>query len=185
MDFALTSPYLPKVKWPLFIAFVLFACSCRHEHRVGRAGVPEKFKADLDAFVANATRLEALTSQGVNRDRFGDQLATVRAQFDLLGREWPSDYKLMAKTQFSQAIHGWTLTYTVWNAEIETSIALSSTRDHEITDEYLLEEIRSYLERKVPKLPGRLHYYRTKRALMTVAADDYDGAIRALDSTSK
>lgn len=42
-------------------------------------GVSGKFKQDLEKFVVEASRLNALTEQGVNHEKFGDQLATVTA----------------------------------------------------------------------------------------------------------
>src|SRR2546421_11356878 len=81
-------------------------------------GPPREFHARLDHFIDDASRLLALTSQGVNNEKFGDQLATVRADFDLLTKTWPSGYKPGVMREFELAMQGWQLTYTVWNRSL-------------------------------------------------------------------
>jgi len=86
----------------LFLAagMVILIVSC------GQRGtkIPEKFQRDLDRFISDATRLNALTEQGANYSDFGNQLATVSADFTIADAQWPEKYKELARLEFRTAI---------------------------------------------------------------------------------
>lgn len=146
---------------------------------------PREFQARLDHLINDASRLMALTSQGVNNEKFGDQLATVRADFDLLTNAWPSGYKPRARQEFELAMQGWQLTYTVWNR------SLRRPGDDELdvqTNPQLMTDLVSYAADKLPFLPPdearaavqtSLSYRRTIRMLMTEASKHFDAGVTA------
>jgi hypothetical protein len=140
-------------------------------------GPPGEFRERLDHFIDDASRLSALTSQGVNNEKFGDQLATVRADFDLLDKAWPISYKLRAKHEFELAMQGWQLTYTVWNR------SLRRPGDDELdvaTNPQLMTDLVIYAGDKLPFLPPdqaraavetSISFRKTIRMLMTEASN--------------
>jgi len=85
----------------------------------------QKFRADLDQFISSASRLVALTSQGVNLEKFSDQLATVSGSFAILDGEWPHGEKASARLQFQRAVDEWKLLRSVWASEISSNARLT------------------------------------------------------------
>jgi hypothetical protein len=127
-----------------------------------------KFQRDLDQFVADASRLDALTIQGVNRYKFGDQLATVSADFSILFSEWPSSYSSTKRVLFEKAVKGWSLTYAVWTSQPSDSEYTSS--DDWTIEDRLIHQVCEYLRPMSPSVPSKLEYRPARRALMTVAS---------------
>lgn len=165
----------PKTVRTLFLISLLIM--------LGSCGPPREFLGRLDHFINDASRLSALTSQGVNNEKFGDQLATVRADFDLLAKAWPSSYKPRAKKEFDLAMQGWQLTYTVWNR------SLRRPGDDELdvaTNPELMTDLVIYAGDKLPFLRPEearsgvetsLSFRRTIRMLMTEASSHFDTGV--------
>jgi hypothetical protein len=160
--------------FPLFLLFALVSC-----------GPPREFQGRLDHFIDDASRLSALTSQGVNNEKFGDQLATVRADFDLLTKAWPSGYKPRAKQEFERALQGWQLTYTVWNRSLRRP---GNDELDAATNPELMADLVIYAADKLTFLPPEqalgavetsLSFRRTIRMLMTEASNHFDAGVAA------
>ena len=100
------------VALPSFIAAPLFNSGC------SGPGVPAKFRRGLDSLIAESSRLDALTEQGVSKQKFGDQLAKVVATFDVASSHWPADYMPHARSEFQSGIDGWRLALRVGNLRI-------------------------------------------------------------------
>jgi hypothetical protein len=151
----------------------------------GRPGakVPEKFQRDLDRFISNTTRLNALTEQGVNYSGFGNQLATVSAAFTIADAEWPSKHKELARLQFQTALDQWKLVYRIWHAQIDHDARFVHSPD-ELTDPQLISAASVYLPDLAKKEPP-VGYRSVTRALMRTAARDFSSGVAEINSTTK
>ena len=76
--------------------------------------LPELFRTQLLNYVKAAGKLDSLTTQGVNIAEFGAQLASVRAELDLLVETWPADIDRSAIKHFNDSIVSYNLTYRLW-----------------------------------------------------------------------
>jgi hypothetical protein len=70
-------------------------------------------------YVKAAGKLDALITQGVNNTRFSDQLANVRAEFELLEQTWPKDVDRAAIKQFKDSLAAYDLALKLWNGKIK------------------------------------------------------------------
>lgn len=80
--------------------------------------MPELFKTQVLNYIKAAGKLDSLTTQGVNITEFRDQLASVRAELDLLEQTWPQDLDRGAMKQFNDSIIAYDLTHRLWKGEI-------------------------------------------------------------------
>lgn len=96
--------------------------------------LPEAFRQGFEKFIAEGSRLNSLTKQGVSIDSYGEQLATTAAAFDVLDSLWPSGYETTAQLEFQSALSGWKLLYRFWRMEISKDNSLPSTNDRSIID---------------------------------------------------
>lgn|SRR5437773_3716220 len=151
----------------------------------GRPGpkIPEEFQRDLDRFISDATRLNALTEQGVNYSEFGNQLATVSADFTIADGKLPEKYKELARLEFQTAIEQWKLAYRIWHSQIDHDSRFIHSPD-ELTDPQLISAASVYLPDLAKKEPP-VGYRSVTRALMRTATRDFSSAISELNSTSK
>ncbi|MFZ1220612.1 MAG: hypothetical protein WAO00_15060 [Chthoniobacterales bacterium] len=145
--------------------------------------MPEKFQRDIDRLISDGTRLNALTEQGVNYSEFGNQLATVSADFTIADAEWPQQHKPLARVQFQTAIDQWKLIYTIWHSQIEHDASFVHLKD-ELTDPNLIAAAAEYLPDLAKKNPP-VSYRKVERALMTTAAKDFSSAVTEMSSTAK
>lgn len=159
-------------------ALVLIVGCGRSEPRV-----PEKFQRDLDRFISDATRLNALTEQGVNYSDFGSQLATVSSDFTIVDAEWQNKHKELARLQFQTAIEQWKLVYKIWHSQIEHDALFSHLKD-ELTDPELISDAAGYLPDLANKGPP-VSYRKVQRALMTTSAKDFSSALAEVNSAVK
>ncbi|MDQ6626067.1 MAG: hypothetical protein M3Y69_08010 [Verrucomicrobiota bacterium] len=146
-------------------------------------GPSRELKDHLARFVHDAARLVALTSQGVSYNNFGDQLATVRADFDLLSMTWPPKYNPRAKAEFKAAMLGWELVHEVWTSNLERpgNDELTAAKYPE-----LIEAVNAYAPEKVPLMPPEqtrgwkttsLSFQATIRVLMSEATRHFNSGI--------
>lgn len=80
--------------------------------------VPELFKTQTLNYVKAAGKLSSLATQGVNISEFRDQLATVRAELDLLEQTWPADLERDTMKQFNDSVIAYDLSLQLWRGEI-------------------------------------------------------------------
>lgn len=168
---------MPKFCFILCAFVLIVSCS-----RPGTK-VPAKFQRDLEQFIADATRLNALTEQGVNYSDFGNQLATVSAAFTIADAEWPSKHKGLARLQFRTALDQWKLVYRIWHAQIDHDARFVHSPD-ELTDPQLISAASAYLPDLAKKEPP-VGYRSVTRALMRTAARDFSSAVAEINSTTK
>jgi hypothetical protein len=77
-----------------------------------------RFQSNLDDFIKQGSILNSYSEQGVNYQDFGHQLALTSAAFDLAKQEWSPQDSTEAYTHFSNAICGWSATYTLWHKKV-------------------------------------------------------------------
>ena len=79
----------------------------------------EIFRTQLLSYLKSAGRLASLTSQGVNIRDFAEQLATVRAELELLEQTWPTELQETALPRFKKSMGVYGLTLKLWNAKLD------------------------------------------------------------------
>lgn len=104
-----------------------------------------EFRAKLDSFIVEATKLNSMTEQGVNYDEFRAQLIEVKSAYTLIG-DWPSSSE-DEKQAFDKAIIGWNLTLDVWDVYIDDQYGFSYPENEE-----LLKDTAEYLGRDRSKI---------------------------------
>jgi hypothetical protein len=143
------------------LVLTLLLCSCSF--------LSSAFRDNLRKFVEQGSRLAALTEQGVSFDRFGDQLASATATYDLLDSTWPKHYKPDAKKEFGEAVIGWKLVHQLWSMHNRSD--RQGVFDHE-----LRQLVDSYAPGRVPQDPNNVDvvdYMRAARVLMAVASEHF------------
>jgi hypothetical protein len=71
-----------------------------------------KFKSQLDSFLAEAEKISVMTEQGVTYQNFSSQYYEVKTAYNLIDY-WPPSYQ-DEKRSFDLALEGWKLTLDVW-----------------------------------------------------------------------
>ena len=144
----------------------------------------QAFERDLERFLLDAAKLQALTEQGVSKDRFADQLATVSADFEIAERKWPNGHPAEARLELQKAILGWRLALRLWDRQLQD-------KSDETTDQSLIEIIRTYAPRRVvlgqayrewnpTEAPSTLNYRKNLRILLSEASNHFNAARKAL-----
>lgn len=80
--------------------------------------VPEIFKSQLMRFLEEASKADAMTSQGVNYRDLKQQVATVQASFNLIDSTWPAALPSEAREDFRKALQGWGLALDLWELKL-------------------------------------------------------------------
>jgi Fe2+ transport system protein B len=75
-----------------------------------------EFKSSLNAFLAEAEKLNLMTEQGVNFEEYRTQLIEVKSTYALID-SWPMSYQ-NEKRSFDLAIKGWDYALDVWNDQL-------------------------------------------------------------------
>ena len=87
-----------------------------------------KFKSQLESFLAEAEKISVMTEQGVSYQNFSNQYYEVKTAYNLIDY-WPPSYQ-DSKRSFDLALEGWKLTLDVWdlgirNSEVDFDIPVS------------------------------------------------------------
>ena len=90
---------------------------------------PEKlsdgFKTQLLSLIQSASKLAAMSKDGVSYKDFADTLDDFKGQKDLADAMWPSDFCPEAKEALGVAQMGWVFTEKLWSAKISNSESTS------------------------------------------------------------
>lgn len=78
----------------------------------------EGTKSRVLGFIEKASKLEAMTDQGLNYKSFCEQLAEVKSSWDTLSIVWPESW-MDEKDTFKLAIKGWDDAKSLWEHKIE------------------------------------------------------------------
>lgn len=143
------------------------------------------FRQNLDKFITEGSRLNSLSSQGVNFASFGEQLATTTATFDLLAPSWPpswpTDERHSAKFEFQLALHGWKILYQLWRRQISDHHDSTNDRATIIVLETYAPGLIKYDDGYTTFIP-----YRTNvRILMGVASGHFETGRALIQDSSK
>lgn len=87
----------------------------RSQERAERSAFLQK----IDSLVHQASKLAALTSQGVNNGEFNSQLAAVHAEYDLLKVKWREKDWPDGGSKFALAVGSWDTVLIFWNIDIK------------------------------------------------------------------
>ena len=77
--------------------------------------LPAAFQLHLDAFLASAGKLAAITKARLRHGQFDEQYLATYAEFAALSSHWPDGYAAEARQEFQAALRGWNLTRQLWD----------------------------------------------------------------------
>ncbi len=80
--------------------------------------VPKEFKSQIQLFLVEGERLDAMTTQGVNNGDFRDQLVEVKSSFNIFEKQWPRSLR-QEKKEMQGAINLWNATLELWDFGID------------------------------------------------------------------
>jgi len=83
-----------------------------------KPSVPEIFKTQLMKFLEEGAKINAMSGQGVSYGELRDQLASVKAAYDLVKITWPPTLPKDMTADFDRAIRAWDLTLHLWKLKI-------------------------------------------------------------------
>ena len=150
------------------------------QERAARLSEEEAFKKKLDVLITDATKLDVLTSQGVNHADFSAQLATVQTDRVLMPAEWPSYYDPLLQGGLDLAIEGWNLTNRLWNYQLSKS-SFSWAISDEVDNDNLISAIKAYLSESANIYSDDtrtvVSNHRSRVLIMTQASDHFSVAM--------
>lgn len=77
------------------------------------------FYQKIESLMQPASKLAAMTTQGVNFNDFNSQLASVHAEYDLLKTQWEKEEWPLGYGSFGSAVGDWDLALLFWKRDLK------------------------------------------------------------------
>jgi hypothetical protein len=118
----------------LVIAIALYCGADRYQKHAQHQATRDALHQKIDSLLQQASKLAAMTTQGVNFNDFNSQLASVHAEYDLLSNRWEQENWPRGQESMCSALTKWDLALGFWKRDRR----LSESSYHLSTDPELL-----------------------------------------------